>query len=62
MARSTIPGVTGGARLFVASFGNNTVDVVDIPDLTMPRGVSLVGHIGPGVHRPLGLDIPGAAR
>jgi tricorn protease-like protein len=36
----------GGKRLFVASFGNHTVDVVDIPDLQRPGEAKLVGQLG----------------
>ena len=50
----------GGARLFVASFNNHTVDVVDVPDLTRPRTASVVGRIGVN-GLPLGVDAPRGA-
>jgi len=46
----------------VASFGNHTVDVVDILDVTRPRGVRVVGQLGSGAHRPLGIDLPEGAK
>jgi DNA-binding beta-propeller fold protein YncE len=58
LARSTIANNPSGARLFVASFGNHTVDVIDIPDVARPRTAALVGHLGFGAHRPLGVNIP----
>jgi DNA-binding beta-propeller fold protein YncE len=36
----------GGKRLFVASFGNHTVDVVDLPDPAYPASATLVGRLG----------------
>ncbi|HEY3452139.1 MAG TPA: hypothetical protein VGK67_37695 [Myxococcales bacterium] len=62
MARSGIPGRPQGARLYVASFGNHTVDVVDILDVDRPRGALVVGQLGFGAHRPLGLDLPEGAK
>ncbi len=36
---------SGTTRLFVADFGNNSVDLVDIPDLTRPRGATVVSKL-----------------
>lgn len=58
LAKSTLPGNSAGARLFVASFGNHTVDVIDIADVTNARTALLVGHLGFGAHRPLGVALP----
>lgn len=60
LARASLPGAPAGTRLFVASFGNHTVDVVDIPDINRPRAASVVGRLGYGAHRPLGIDLPEA--
>jgi DNA-binding beta-propeller fold protein YncE len=35
-----------GRRLYVASFGNHTVDVIDIPDMARPGEAKLVGKLG----------------
>jgi DNA-binding beta-propeller fold protein YncE len=60
LAHSSIAGNPSGARVFVASFGNHTVDVIDIADLSRPRTALLVGHLGLGAHRPLGVPLPGS--
>lgn len=62
MARSALPGKAAGARVYVASFGNHTVDVIDVLDAARPRTARTVGQIGFGAHRPLGLDIPEGAK
>ncbi|MGC4114139.1 MAG: hypothetical protein QM765_05840 [Myxococcales bacterium] len=62
MVRSTIPSQPNGARVYVASFGNYTVDVIDILDVDRPRGAKVVGQIGLGAHRPLGIEIPEGAK
>lgn len=62
MARSSIAGNPDGVRLFVTSFGNHTVDVVDVPDAARPRSARLVGQLGFGAHRPLGIDLPEGAK
>lgn len=58
LARSSIAGNDRGQRLFVASFGNHTVDVIDIADVARPRSAVLAGHLGFGAHRPLGVTLP----
>ncbi|MBI5544662.1 MAG: hypothetical protein HY901_12290 [Deltaproteobacteria bacterium] len=58
MAKATIAGKPDAARLFVASFGNHTVDVIDVSDVARPRTAVLVGQLGLGAHRPLGIVIP----
>ncbi len=60
MAQVALPGNASGRRLFVVSFGNHTVDVVDIPDLARPRTARMVGQLGYGAHRPMGVDLPGS--
>lgn len=40
----------GGARVYVASFGNDTVDVLDLADLERPREVRLLGRLGAPAH------------
>jgi DNA-binding beta-propeller fold protein YncE len=57
MAKGVLPGHADGVRLFVAAFGNDTVEVVDIPDTSDPRGV-VRASIGFPAHRPLGTDPP----
>lgn len=46
-------------RLFVASFGNDTVDVIQIqsPE-SAPRDATIVGRLGFSAHRPLGVPLP----
>jgi len=61
LARTALAGNPNGARLFVASFGNDTVDVIDIVDLGRARTAALVGHMGFGAHRPLGINLPGTS-
>jgi DNA-binding beta-propeller fold protein YncE len=60
MAQVALPGNVAGRRLFVVSFGNHTVDVVDIPDLSRPRTALITGQLGYGAHRPMGVDLPGS--
>lgn len=60
LAHVTLPGNDSGRRLFVVSFSNHTVDVVDIPDLARPRTARIVGQLGYGAHRPMGVDLPGS--
>lgn len=46
-------------RLFVASFGNDTVDVIQVqtPE-SEPRNATLIGRLGYSAHRPLGVLLP----
>jgi len=47
------------ALLYVASFGNDTVDVIQIQDPAQrPREATLIGHLGFSAHRPLGVALP----
>lgn len=50
IASGVTPG--GGVRLYVASFEGFTVDVIDIPDPTRPRGAVLAKRIGTGAEVP----------
>ncbi len=45
--------------LYVASFGNDTVDVIRIEDpVQRPRDATLAGRLGFPAHRPLGVTLP----
>jgi hypothetical protein len=41
------PLATGGARLYVPSYGRGSIAVVDVPDLFAPRTASVVARLGP---------------